>query len=479
MSDDIYNPFLDDDEDEGYSSSPSLLSGLPLPSETTAAPPAASAPYNFLDSKSDHDIPARSGSSAADLTAEFEKETPVSSKRFTDEELWSEEDDDDDEYASDEEFEELMAIAAQISANAESELHAPLTTAEDAPPSEMFEVPPSLIPSPDPTDFGIVDSDDDWGFSDADEDVIYEDPVIALTPTPEPTSLSEFSEDDGREFSDDEVEDEVYIPDDIPDPATMNPFSSAASSFAEEAPQSQLEPELALESDDSAKSAGGLKGKLAKIRGDIKKELRGEDPEDEEEAPKPPKPKKKGKKPSASKSLGPSANKILNLLANLLAIAAWPGRFVFTALARFPLIGPIFKIINASRWVNFIAVGALLFALFGTGFFTGRSNYGPLTTTYNFPDGGKVSTRVVELRGGNVLGEFENKGEVIARVTPVVSVYSISPASNPMSWVRPKKIRTCKKLPALDIGIGATVYAKLKCPAVGFGKRASIVLKAS
>lgn len=298
-----------------------------------------------------------------------------------------------------------------------------------------------------------VQEDDDWGFEE-DSPVVGQEEDWGFE---EPSPTVDQEEDWGFEELDDEGMAPQLRAEDDEDDWSGNEADSLNS--WETVPEEPEEAESGLANylnqlSPEEEPTSGFKSKLAKLKSDIKSELRGGEEEgarDEQDDSGP------GILALIFKPYSMLADLILKLMLTILA----PLKRV-PALARF--IGPnlVLKIVS---YILPLIIVALILDWQG-------SKPLPEPRQLKFPDEGAASIEklVYDEDKSLVGGVLVNDGEVIAEVTVSFYVESIQPSLNPLSFFFPKPNEKCVS-EKITIPIGESKEVVTSCPIAGGYKK--------
>jgi len=313
-----------------------------------------------------------------------------------------------------------------------------------------------------PVDWGFLDAnsansanldEDDWGFDNSPS--LHED-LSPLEPSASPGDEWELDEDASFDFPPESGDSDDFVPPD-------DPFATVPSTGDNE-PSSSSDEDIAVPADAPSTNNGGLRQKLQDLKRQILSELRGgqEIPE-QNTAPNDPQDNSPGQDATSSSS---------NLLGKILFPYTFIANFIFNGLVSLlgilegiPLIGLPFKFILKAKIVlkilsyvlPLIVILAILHWHGGTKF---KSEYGEVT----FPDNGSAKITAISFNPSNneATVTIENTGDVIAEVTPTLTVQGLKPSANPLSFFYPKEVGSCTGS-TVSVPIGKTKDFIVKC----------------
>lgn len=174
------------------------------------------------------------------------------------------------------------------------------------------------------------------------------------------------------------------------------------------------------------------------------------------------------------KKIGKSILAFLALCINKLADTLMS---LVKILGHIPKIGKFFRMIPKNKKIfKIIAMILPLIIIFALFFMLLKFSGGSTPATIELPDQGKAVMSNYEINEDNntVTATVENKGEIIADVTPSVKFYSSS--WSPLSWFKPQERGVCKS-EMVSVDIDSQENVTMKCDEIkGFNFKIEGVL---
>ena len=510
-NEEVFNPFLNDDEDEGFSARPNLDT-LTITDEDEAfeddrLPPAAEViPKSAIKNLDDEDLDALLGinetlndTTPSEPIREPEIEhTPtddydlpdVPQKAYEEHTEHIEEDSTDlsdlDELISslneENDHSDIEELIKNPSENIQDEKNE-----DDISDLIMFDEDDNFKYEEETTNSTDVDFDNIISFEDdADEDNASkedeEDWGFEEIPKEHLNPFSKNIDENFEEPQWDEDEDQDED-DELPSEATQEPLEQPET---EESNTETSEPVKSLRKPSNS-LIDKIKKKLDLIKAQVTADAKGEsipkdlnddipdyakpienNEENDEEEIVPAKPKKaRNKKPS---KIFKPFKKIYNLITNFFfgIITGSLG-----ILSKLPVIGKLFKpLLSATNILRKIAVSLPIVFIFG-GMVLASYLSVPKSSEVELPDEGSATFSSFTYDDGLVSGIIQNTGEVTAEVIANFKIYTIKPGINPISWFMPKEIASCSS-DLITIDIDDSKEVSITCEKVkGFIPRVS------
>lgn len=309
------------------------------------------------------------------------------------------------------------------------------------------EIPPEIEPH----------SNDDWDallLGDEHSQIEEDDPELALPA---------IGEDD--EESHDSLTEETSS-----EPVEYNSWAMPPDDAFEDIPQGEFEDpeEELLETEEALESEEGLSDEP------LEEDANAEEPS-EAQAKKSAKPKKGKKKLSKLSPLAVIFTPIKKAYSFIVRGIFGGLKGLLRVLSHLPLVGGVFRLaLQSVRVLEWIARGApalvVAAAIFALNYFAT-----PHSALIELPDSASASFESFSYdeTTGEAVGVVSNKGETVLYLSGAMTVWSMQPSLNPLTWVQPQVTNECAA-PAIEVEAGETGELRVACEVKnGFAPRVS------